>query len=76
MCLEVDSENVEELAQDHRTELTTEEFVYIQNKQQKILAEEQSSKYEEKTEESTPSASIKKICAKWGNVQTFVKISS
>ena len=35
MGLEVDSEDVEELVQDHRTELTTEELVYIQNEQQK-----------------------------------------
>ena len=64
MGLDIDNEDVEELVQDHSTEFTTEELVYIQNKQQKNLAEEQSSKDEEKTEESIPSASIKKICGK------------
>ena len=45
--LEVDRKDIEELVQDYRTELTTEELVYIQNEQQKNLAEEQSSKNEE-----------------------------
>ena len=40
MGLEVDGEDVEELVQDHRTELTTEELVYIRNEQQKNLAED------------------------------------
>ena len=62
MGLEVDSEDVEELVQDHSTQLTSQELVYIQNEQQKNLAEEQSSKDEERTEESIPSASIKEIC--------------
>ena len=30
MDLEVDSEDVEELVQDHRTELTTEELVHVE----------------------------------------------
>ena len=72
MGLEVDSEDVEELVQDHSTQLTSQELVYIQNEQQKNLAEEQSSKDEERTEESIPSASIKEIC-KWGDMQAFVK---
>ena len=67
MGLEIDREDVEELVQDHSTELTTEELVYIQNEQ------EQSFKDEEKTEQSIPSASIKEICSKWNNVQAFVK---
>ena len=37
------------------------------------MAEEQSSKDEEKTEKSIPSASIKEICGKWADVQAFVK---
>ena len=37
------------------------------------MVEQQSSKDEEKTEESIPSASIKEICAKWGDVQAFVE---
>ena len=73
MVSEVVSEDVEELVQDYCTELTTQELVYIQNEQQKNLAEEQSSKDEEKTEESIPSASIKDICGKWGDLQAFMK---
>ena len=46
--LEVDRENVEKLVQDHRTELTTEELVYIQKEQQKNLAQKQFFKNEEK----------------------------
>ena len=68
MCLEVDSEDVEELVQDHKTEFTTKELAYIQNEQQKNLAKEQSSKDDEKTEESIPNALIKKICAKYSDV--------
>ena len=64
MGLEMDSEDVEELVQDHTTELATEGLVYSQNEQQKNFAEEQSSKDEEKTEEIIPSASIIEICAK------------
>ena len=35
MGLKVDSEDVEELVQDHRKKFTTEELIYIQNEQKK-----------------------------------------
>ena len=72
MGLEVDSKDVEELVQDHSTQLTTKELIYIQN-EQKNLAKEQSSKDEEKTEESIPSALIKEICGKWGRCHHCLK---
>ena len=36
MGLEVDSEDVEELVQDYRSELTTKEFVYVQINNKRI----------------------------------------
>ena len=68
--LEVDSENIEELVEDHATKLTKEEFVHLQNKQQKNLAKEQS--FQEKEEiEDIPSFLIKQICAKWDDGQSL-----
>ena len=49
------------------------ELVYIRNEQQMNLAEEQSSKDEEKAKERIPNASIKKICSKRDDVRSFVE---
>ncbi|XP_067135000.1 tigger transposable element-derived protein 1-like [Centruroides vittatus] len=72
--LEVDNEDIEELVEDHSTELTTEELEHLQNEQQRILAEDMSSG-EEEGKEDIPSSVIKEICAKWGDVQAFVEKS-
>ena len=61
MGLEVDSEDVEELVQELRTKLTTEELVYIQNEQQKNLAKKQSSKDEKKLNRVSPVLQSKKF---------------
>ena len=47
MCLEVSEEDVNELVDDHRTELTTEELHHLYQRQQKEVAEEISSGEEE-----------------------------
>ena len=60
---------------DHRTELTTKKLVHLQNEQQNYLAEEQSS-LEKEGIKDMPSSSIKQICAKWGDVQSFVEKTS
>jgi Mg/Co/Ni transporter MgtE len=46
MCLEVDSEDVEELVEDHNAELTTEELRDLHMEQQQEVAEELSSEEE------------------------------
>ena len=61
MGLEVDSEDVEELVQELRTKLTTEELVHIQNEQQKNLAKKQSSKDEKKLNRVSPVLQSKKF---------------
>ncbi|XP_036357762.1 uncharacterized protein LOC118762892 [Octopus sinensis] len=72
MGLNVDSEDIGVLVEDHRAELTTEELIHLQNEQQKTLAEEMTSGEEERKED-VPSYLIKAICAKWGDVQNFVE---
>ncbi|XP_034954627.2 tigger transposable element-derived protein 1-like [Zootoca vivipara] len=75
MGLEVSSDDIEELVQDHKTELTTEELQNILTEQQQAATEELSEEEEEEEErqESLPTALIKEMCAKWVEVQSFVE---
>jgi len=47
MGLEVNSEDVEELLEDHKDELSTEELEQLQKQLQKVIVEEMSSEEEE-----------------------------
>lgn len=69
MGLEVDGDDVEELAEDRGTELTTEELQDLQREQQQPAAEERSS---EEGEEAIPTSPIKGMLGKWGEVQSFI----
>ncbi|KAF6390255.1 hypothetical protein mRhiFer1_007835 [Rhinolophus ferrumequinum] len=71
MGLEVSSDDVEELVEDHRTELTTEELQNILTEKQQAETEELSSEEEER--ESVSTALIKEMCAKWVEGKIFVE---
>jgi len=72
MGFEVNNEDAEELLEDHKDELTTEELEQIQKQLQKAIVEEMSSEEEEGREDIRTSL-IREICAKWGEVQCFVE---
>jgi len=72
MGLEVNNEDVEELLEDHKDELSTEELERLQKQLQKATVEEISSEEEEERED-VPTSLIREICAKWGEVQSFVE---
>jgi len=63
---------VEELLEDHKDELSTEELEHLQKQLQKAIVEEMSSE-EEEGREDVPTSLIREICAKWGEVQSFDK---
>ncbi|XP_028575874.2 uncharacterized protein LOC114592144 isoform X1 [Podarcis muralis] len=72
--LEVSREDVEELVEDHKTELTTEELQNILMEQQQAATEELSEEEEEeKRRENVPTALIEEMCAKWAELQSFVE---
>ncbi|KAF6333378.1 hypothetical protein mRhiFer1_008138 [Rhinolophus ferrumequinum] len=71
MVLEVSSDDVEELVEDHKTALTTGELQHILKEQQQAAAEELSS--EEEGRKSISTALIKAMCTKWVEVQIFVE---
>ena len=62
---------MEELLEDHKDELSTEELEQLQKQLQKAIVEEMSSE-EEEGREDVPTSLIREICAKWGEVQSFV----
>ena len=68
--LEVNNEDVEELLEDHKDELSMEELEQLQKQLQKATVEEMSS---EEGREDVPTSLIREICAKWGEVQSFVE---
>ncbi|XP_033011520.1 tigger transposable element-derived protein 1-like [Lacerta agilis] len=68
--LQVNSDDVEELVEDHKTELTTEELQNIPTEQQQAATEEISL---EESREIVSTALIKEMCAKWAEVQSFVE---
>nr|XP_053631974.1 tigger transposable element-derived protein 1-like [Cherax quadricarinatus] len=70
--LEVSGEDVEELVEDHREELATEELQELHLQQQEITAQEIAAEEEEERWRKVPSSKIKDICAKWTEVQTFM----
>jgi len=70
--LEVNNEDVEELLEDHKGELSTEELEQLQKQLQKAIVEEIFSEEEEGMED-VPTTLIREICAKWGEVQSFVE---
>ncbi|XP_059558184.1 tigger transposable element-derived protein 1-like isoform X1 [Myotis daubentonii] len=70
MGLEVDDDDVEELVEDHNTELTTEELQDLQREQQQPAAEEPSS---EGGREDIPTSLIKGMLGKWGEMQSFIE---
>ena len=70
--LEINSEDVEELVKDHKNEISLEKQEQLQEQQQKMIVEEMSSE-EEEGREDVPSSLICKICAKWGEAQSFVE---
>ncbi|XP_014392726.1 PREDICTED: tigger transposable element-derived protein 1-like isoform X2 [Myotis brandtii] len=70
MGLEVDDDDVEELVEDHNTELTTEELQDLQKEQQQPAAEEHSS---EEGREDIPTSLIKGMLGKWGEMQSFIE---
>jgi len=70
MGLEVNNKDVEELLEDHKDELSTEELQQLQKQLQKAIVEEMSS---EEGREDVPTSLIHDICAKWGEVQIFVE---
>ena len=71
--LEINSGDVEELLNEHRDELTTEELRQLHEEQKKTLTEEISSDEDEGWKIAS-SADIKKICAKWNDIQNFVEL--
>jgi hypothetical protein len=72
MGLEVSEEDVNELVDDHRTELTTEELQHL-NQQQKEVAKEISSWEEEGDAGTIPTAEIKDLLSMWSITQVVVE---
>jgi len=70
--LEVNNEDVEELLEDHKDELSTEELEQLQKQLQNAIVEEMSAE-EEEGKEDVPTSLICEIYAKWGEVQSFVE---
>ena len=73
MGLEVNREDIDNLVDSHSTELTTEELLHLQQQQQQDLIEEQGSSEDEIVREDVSSALINNMCAKWGELQSFVE---
>nr|XP_053640490.1 uncharacterized protein LOC128694409 [Cherax quadricarinatus] len=65
--------DVEELVEDHREELTTDELQELQLEQHQTTAEELASEEEDEGVDEVPSSNIKEICAKWKQLQSFVE---
>ena len=70
--LEVNIEDVEELLEDHKDELSVEELEQLKKLLQKTIVEEMSSQGEEGRED-VPTSLIHEICTKWGEVRSFVE---
>lgn len=72
MGLEINNEDMEELLEYHKYELSMDELEQLQKQQPKAFVEEKSSE-EEEGREDVPSPLIQEICAKWCEVQSFVE---
>jgi len=70
MGLHVDSDDVEELIEEHQNELTTEELQELQREKQEVT-EDVSSEEEEKENISTKE--IKELCHHWENIEHSVQ---
>ncbi|GCC30802.1 hypothetical protein chiPu_0009256 [Chiloscyllium punctatum] len=73
MGLEVSEEDVEELVEDHKNELTTEELQDLHKTQQEEVAEEISSEEEEGASGNISSVKIKELCFLWSKTQAIVE---
>ncbi|GCC36385.1 hypothetical protein chiPu_0014879 [Chiloscyllium punctatum] len=73
MGLEVSEEDVEELVEDHKNELPTEELQHLHEMQQEEVAEEISSEKEEGTSGNISSAEVKELCFLWSKTQAIVE---
>ena len=71
--LEMDSDDIDDLLEEHHVELTTEELLHLQAEQKKTLEEEMSSE-EEEGRKDAPSSLIKDVCAKWNELYGFVEL--
>lgn len=73
MSLEVYNEDLE-LVEDDKNELGTEDLEQFQEQQQKAIVKEMFSE-EDVGREDAPSCLISKICAKQGDVQSFLELN-
>ncbi|GCC28836.1 hypothetical protein chiPu_0007270 [Chiloscyllium punctatum] len=73
MGLKVSEEDVEELVEDHKNELTKEEFQHLHKIQQEEVAQEISSEEEEEASGNISSAEIKELCFLWSKTQVIVE---
>ncbi|GCC25057.1 hypothetical protein chiPu_0003462 [Chiloscyllium punctatum] len=71
MGLEVDEDDVAELVEDHRQDLSTEDLVELQQEQVKVMQQEHFGEEEEEREDVS-NVQIKDICSKWSEVPAFV----
>ncbi|GCC23957.1 hypothetical protein chiPu_0002355 [Chiloscyllium punctatum] len=74
MGLEVSEEDVEELVEDPKNELTTEELQHLHKTQQEEMAEEISSEEEEGAGGNISNAEIKELCFLWFKTQAIVEM--
>ena len=73
MGLEVSEEDVNELVDDHMTELTMEELQHLNQQQQKEVAEEISSGEEEGDAGTIPTAEIKDLLSMWSKTHAILE---
>ncbi|GCC35790.1 hypothetical protein chiPu_0014278 [Chiloscyllium punctatum] len=69
--LEVEEDDVAELVEDHRQELSTDDLAEVQQEQMKVMQQEHSGEEEDDEREDASSVQIKDICSKWSEVQAF-----
>lgn len=71
--LEVDTEDVNDLLEEHHEELTTEELLHLQAEQKKTLEKEMSSEEDAGRQDASTSL-IKDMCSKWNELYSFVEL--
>lgn len=72
--LKVNEEDVVELAEYLRQELTTDEVAELEHEQMKIILEEHSGEEEQVVKRvNVSSADKKEVCSKWSEVQAFIE---
>ena len=70
--LEMDSDDIDDLLEEHHVELTTEELLHLQVEQKKTL--EEMSSEEEEGRKDAPTSLIKDMSAKWIGLYGFVEL--